>query len=84
MFPYNVLSLHAFISLQYYLVWTLCVACDQDLGLPLRFVNEVKVNGKVFTQWEAWVFTVSDISTLLVILNISTFEYHTLVQLNVV
>ena len=50
MFPYNVLSLHGFISLQYYLVWTLCVARDQDLGLPLRFVNEVKVNGKVFTQ----------------------------------
>ena len=42
-----------FISLQYHLVWTLCVACDQDLGLPLRFVNEVKVNGKVFTQEEA-------------------------------
>ena len=36
--------------LQYHLVWTLCVACDQDLGLLLRFVNEVKVNGKVFTQ----------------------------------
>ena len=50
MFPYNVLSLHAFISLQYHLVRTLCVACDQDLGLPLRFVNEVKVNSKVFTQ----------------------------------
>ena len=49
MFPHNVLSLHAFIPLQYHLVWTLCVACDQDLGLP-RFVNEVKVNGKVFTQ----------------------------------
>ena len=38
-----------FLYLQYHLVWTLCVACDQDLGLP-RFVNEVKVNGKVFTQ----------------------------------
>ena len=47
---YNVLSLHGFISLQYCLVWTLCVACDQDLGLPLRFVNEVKVDDKVFAQ----------------------------------
>ena len=46
--PYNVLSLHAFISaVPPSMDIVLLHACDQDLGLP-RFENEVKVNDKVF------------------------------------
>ena len=49
LFPYSVLSLYLCSTTWY---GHCVVACDQGLGLP-RFVNEVKVNGKVFAQREA-------------------------------